>query len=585
MRNLISFYYAKVSTIIIALLLVLLYALILFWNALGFLTSINFFVVNSFLLSLFIIPFLIYIIYKFNIIADVKTVVFNFIYFFILLIVICFISIVFWDNSFDGQTYHLQTVHELSKGWNPFKFFLPPSVPNSIFINHYDKAFEIFGNSIFQLTGDFETCKTSNLILFFAALMLSFAYLKKLLANKQKKAFIYSLLLVFNPVISTQIFTHLFDCQIALLFILLVFSFLFHLQNEKWAVIVWSSAIIILSSLKFTGLVYASMVTFFACCYLLYRQYKNGVKLTRFMFASFFAILFSIVFISANPYYTNLAAGKHIFYPLMGKNAVNIMTGTNAPESFEYKNRFQKFFIANTATSSNIHGNKVAPEPVFKLPFKVSLKEWTVFKSAGVLYGGMGPLFFGIMILAVFILGYLLWFATCFRKEFIFLCLFIMLSIFIIPECWLPRYVPQLWYIPILVLLFYEIQIKKTLPIKIISRFAYYLVGANAVIIFIVSVMSNIIITLQQKNEYKWLKNTHADVKLISNDFISTEYRLNKYGITYQEINNADTVMLASSLIFKPISSSSILLLPQNTTPYIPGDFFKFLESHVKANK
>ncbi|MEO6455015.1 MAG: hypothetical protein ABIN97_13115, partial [Ginsengibacter sp.] len=502
-----------------------------------------------------------------------------------LLVILCFISIVFWDNSYDGQTYHLQTIHELSKGWNPFKSFLAPDVPNYIYINHYAKAFEVFGNSILQLTGNFETSKVSNLMLLFAAWALSFTYLKKLFANRWKKAFIYATLLVLNPIISTQLFTLLFDCQIALLIIILVFSFLFHLENKKWATVIWSSAIIILCSLKFTGLIYAGMFAFFACCYLLYSRYKNGFRLTKFMFISFFTLVFSVVFISANPYYTNLASGKHIFYPLVGKGAVNIMTGTNAPASFDHKNRFQKFLIANTAVSSNIHGNKVAPEPKFKLPFKVSLKEWTVFKSAGVLYGGLGPLFFAIMILAVFILIYLVAYKTSYKKEFILLCSCFVFSIFINPECWLPRYVPQLWYVPILILLFYEIQIKKKMPLTIISKVAYFLIAINAVIIFMVSVLSNIIITQQQRNEYSWLKNTHADIKLISNEFISTEYRLDKYDIPFQKLGNADTSMFSSSLVFKPISSSSIMVLPKNTAPYIPGAFFKMLESHVKANK
>jgi len=586
MRNFLKSYYGKINAVLIALLLVLLYALVLFWNAFGFLTSAGFIITNSFLLSLSTIPLLVYVAYKAKMIADIKTIAFNFINFIILLVILCFISTVFWDNSYDGQTYHLQTIHELSKGWNPFKSFLNPDVPNHIFINHYDKAFEVFGNSIFQLTGEIETSKVSNLMLLLAAWILSFSYLKKLFTARWKKAFIYSALLVFNPVISIQLFTFLFDCQIGLLFIILIFSFLFHLQNKKWATIIWSSDIIILCSLKFTGLIYAGMLAFFACCYLLYSQYKkNGFRLTKFMFISFFTILFSVAFISANPYYTNLASGKHIFYPLVGKNAVNIMIGTNAPGSFNHKNRFQKFIIANTAVSSNIHGNKVAPEPKFKLPFKVSLKEWTVFKSAAVLYGGLGPLFFGIMILAIFVLLYLLAYKTLFKREFIYLVSCMVFSIFIIPECWLPRYVPQLWYVPVLVLLFYEIQIKKKKPVTVVSRVAYYLLIINAGIIFMISVLSNIIITQQQKSEYTWLKNTHADVKLISNEFISSEYRLDKYDIPYQKLNNADTSIFSSSLVFRPISSSSIMVLPKNTAPYIPGAFFKMLESHVKANK
>ena len=586
MFKLSGFFLRKINLILISLLLIVLYVLVLFWSALGFLTSTNFLVVQSFSISLFTIIMIIGLVYnyKFKEHISLKIIVINIVFFFLLIAFFCFVSTIFWDNSYDGQTYHLEGIHKMANGWNPFKTLLEP-LPYWIFSNHYSKAFEIFGSSILQFTGEMETTKVSNLMLFFVAWVISFSYFKTIFLNKPCKSFVYATLIVLNPIITTQLFTLMFDCQLALLFIILVFSFLFYLQNKTWALIFLSSSLVILISVKFTGLVYACIFSFFACIYLLIFQNKNKKLFKKFILISFFTFLISISFISLNPYITNLTGGKHIFYPLMGENSIDIIKGSHSPASFDDKNRFQKFIIAYTSISSNFHGSKVVPEPKFKYPFEVHLKEWTIFKSAGILYGGLGPLFFSSIILAFFILLYLFLKNIYFKKQFIFLLTFILFSIFIVPECWLARYVPQLWYLPIIILIFYDLQIKKTRLFNLTSKILCYLLMLNGAIILMIAILSNYIITQQQKNEYIWLKNAHTSIKMISNGFKSTEYRLNKYKINYQMINDSDTTYYASSMIFKPISSSSVLILPKNTPAYTPSRFFKYLESYVKNGK
>ena len=582
MCNLLSRISKNCSLILLSLYLISLYVLVLCWSAFGFALSSKVIVNNSFLITIFsiIIITIVAYYYQYQKIVSTKYIFTNLFIFLSLIVTLILISTAFWDNSYDGQTYHLQGINELNKGWNPFKESLDKSIPNSVFINHYAKSFEIFGSSIVKLTGDFETAKLSNLILLVAAWALSIAYFKTIFQNSILKSNIYAILVVFNPIVSTQIFTHLFDCQVGLLFIILLCSFLFYLQKKQWSILFWILSIIILTGLKFTGLVYVSLLIFGACLYLFLMVNKRNAYYWSGI--TFITILCSVCFLSYNPYITNINSGNHIFYPLMGKNKVNIMIGTNSPRSFERKNRFEKFILANTASSSNIHGALIAPEPKFKYPYKVEVKEWLVFKSAGVLFGGFGPLFFAILILSCALLVYFICSTYNYKKELIYLLALMGSSVFINPECWLPRYVPQLWLFPIIVIITFDIQNKKKWLTRLLQKFTASLIVVNSMCILMISILSNIIITQQQKNEYAWISKTDAKVKVISNTFISNTFRLNKYGISYQEIKQEDSSLRASSLVFKPISSSAVILLPKNTPPYHASGFFKYLESKIK---
>lgn len=583
MQKLFKQFFEKANGIIITFLFVALYTNVLLVTSLGFFIDSSFLVNNSLIFSLLITLISGYYLLPAHISEKSRkhnVYLFNYILFLLALLLFILVSIFFWDNSYDGQTYHLQGIHEIYNGWNPVKRSLNSNVPNHIFINHYPKGFEIFGTAVYNVTHQIESCKVSNIILMTSAWILSFSYLKKIFPIKTKLAFLFSSILVLNPILSTQLFSFVVDGQIASLFIILVFSFLFFLKGDKFGIVIWSLAIPILIALKFTGLIYATILAFFATFYLLLFLVKRKRLLFKFILINFCLFTISILVVSNNPYCTNIIAGKHIFYPLLGSGSANIMQGTNAPASFKTKNRFEKFLIANAAFSSNIHGAEIAPEPKLKIPFYIKLKEWTVFKSVSVLYGGLGPLFSGIILLSLALLFYLLF--NKFSKEFIFIVASVLISILIIPECWLSRYVPQLWYLPILVLIFFAIQKNKSKYSTFLYKLTYGLLSINSLFIFLIIILSNIIITQQMKSEFSWLKSRNAPVSLISNDFISTEYRLKKYHIKYNTIDNPNTV--DSSYLFRPISASSIIVLPKNTIPYKPNRFFKFLESYVKKN-
>jgi len=570
--------YKKIHSVQVSLYCIALYFVVLLVNATGFLAASRFMVANSFVISLFaIVVTAMAVAYKRKQQKHAPAyVIINLALFTGILLLLILLSIVFWDTSFDGQTYHLRGVDAIANGWNPSRTEF-----NEVVVNNFPKAFEKFGAAIYGFTREIETAKVSNLLLVIAAWLLASSWFKYVMPGKAWAPFIYASLLIINPVIAVQSFTFLVDGQIATVFLVLTFSFLLYLKGVKLALPIWLFAVSICIDVKFTGLVYAALFQFFAAVWLLFFRF-HVKRVATFILLNIAVALLSVFVISNNPYYTHLTSGKHIFYPLQGKEAVNIMTGSNAPVSFAGENRFQKFFRAQFAASGNTHGARVAPEPVLKIPFSLKIKEFTVFKSGSVLYGGFGPLFSGILVLSVILLVYVFTLNVQYKREMALLTVFLLFTVFINPECWLSRYVPQLWYFPVLVLLFVRLSGIQSKIVNYLGNAVFALAVVNGVIILAVSLLSTLMLTVQIRNEYAWLQNSHAKVGLITNTFESPAYRLKKYHVAYEIVDSASRQKFTPYYEFHLITTQAIIWVPENVKPYQPGKLFTMLESYIK---
>lgn len=493
------------------------------------------------------------------------------------------LSALFWENTYDGQTYHWQTFISLMAGWNPLRTLLPDSVPNAIFINHYPKGQEIFAAAANSFFGFDEMGKAATPILAAAAFCYSYALLRRYRSPKQSA--LLAFLLVANPIIWCQLFTYMPDGLLACSLLLLAGGLFNGYHGRKSGVWMSLFAASILVSLKFTGLVYAVALFGLAGIFYLWRAWGVNKSVFAFASTSVLILLFATFFISANPYATNLARGHHLFHPLMGKESVNIMVGTNAPPSFEHKNRVEKLGLSLFARSGNVHGAAVAPEPVPKIPFTFHPKEWTVFKAPSVLYGGFGPLFSGILLIAVALAFFIF---ICNRQSgkqlFVFTAA-TLLVVLINPESWLARYVPHLWLVPLGVLFWAMQNTEAKGAEKVLRRALVVFLLANVLLIGAINTAANAIITYQMRSEYSWLQmNVKQPVPLAERDFISTISRLRRYGIPFVEIKGCEAraiCPLPDSAGFKPISSSALLLLPKNLPPYQPAGWFQKLSALV----
>ena len=413
----------------------------------------------------------------------------------VLLLVLLFsyyLSLFFWDNSWDGKSYHLASIIMLKKGWLPIydnlsevvqKFVIYPF--NASFAEVYPKFCETIGANFYKITGYIESSKTANFVLLFSVFMYSYSVFKEFI-TKNILIIILSLLVCINPVCICEIFTNLVDLHIYYAFVFLILTIL-KIEKSKTKtkvdefVIIGSS--IMLSSIKLTGIAYLTVIYFCWGIYLIIekKEIKSLVK-----YAFILALLTLITCI--NPYITNFKNYGHPFHPVMGRNKIDIIT-MQYPRGFKDKNSIERFLISTFAESSNSienHPIRALNQPVnLKIPFTI-IKNSPLrsFKVADMRVGGFGYYWSGILCLTILLFFFLRFDSTENKKLFFFTLSIILLSVISNPHAWWARFVPQLWLLPVFSVMFAASDIKsfeKTR--KFISYVCVFFIFLNSIIV------------------------------------------------------------------------------------------------------
>ena len=130
-----------------------------------------------------------------------------------------FIAGLFYDVSFDGQSYHMESVYQLGKNWNPIVTELPDSVnlTEIDYVNHYPKGAEIPEAAIYSVTNKIEYGKAANFMLFAACFFLCLSFLYRINKFSTRKKIWISALFVFNPVTVGELISYYVDGQLAIL--------------------------------------------------------------------------------------------------------------------------------------------------------------------------------------------------------------------------------------------------------------------------------------------------------------------------------------------------------------------------------
>lgn len=361
-----------------------------------------------------------------------------------------------YDTSWDGQFYHQEAVYQLKNGWNPFHQPLPDSVNRAIWINHYPKGAEIPQAAIYAITNKIETGKATNFILFAAAFFLILSFLLSHHRFSIKKSVFISSLITLNPIIINQWFTYYVDGQMACLLVCLVIAFISLTEFfNKYYFILLVSVLICALNIKFTAIAYVGIFTLSFFIYLLWN--KKYQLFRKLLFPLAFTIAIGVFLVGYNPYVTNTIKYEHPFHPLMGKQKVNIMKG-NFPIGFAEKNRFEKFFVSFFSHTDNAGSwEGTVRTPRLKLPFTLSGLDINFAWVEDARIAGFGPFFSGIAISSVLLLLLLFRFKNKSEsKNILFLIGSLFASIIIMPEAWWARYVPQFWFIPLIILIWSE---------------------------------------------------------------------------------------------------------------------------------
>lgn len=362
----------------------------------------------------------------------------------------------FYDFSFDGQWYHQDAIILLKNGWNPF-YDSPildeiASGKNANYINCYPKAPWTISACVYATTGAIEYAKFYQLILLSASFFLSLNFTLRWFSLSLLSASLLSFVIAFSPVVAGQSLSFYVDGQLAVFSLLTLYFICDWITNftKKTPLILLGLCLIYLANIKFTGLIYSLVFLFFAFSWVFWKDRGRALK----MLLNLSVVLALAIFVFGYPTYgTNMLHKGHPFYPIMGKNNEGKeIAAAQYPKNFFGKNRFEKFYLASFALP-----NYTAPKTHPSIPKELFTSN--VVKASTPYYrnhqpvemSAMGPLQAELLILLLplFLLSFLFY-----RKSWIYILFFgLVTSCVIQPELWNYRYVPQLLYIYLLVII------------------------------------------------------------------------------------------------------------------------------------
>ncbi|PAF46341.1 hypothetical protein BKH41_09285 [Helicobacter sp. 12S02232-10] len=324
-------------------------------------------------------------------------------------ILFCFIligsillALILWDSSFDGRTYHQMAIYYLSNGWNPIyqkmadvsslKLFLS----EELWIENYSKFGEIVASNFVQVFKNIEVGKALNYIVCIAAFFYAINVLAKIPHINFYKALLLSFLATFNPVLLAQINTYYVDGLLGLALLILFLSIVdLEIKADKTKYVIFILAILMGAQIKFSGLAYVGVI---GILYFLYKIFKFNFKAAKPIFWSGIFAGILIILTGINPYVTNILQDRSPFYPLLGKDKIDIIT-YQSPKIFKDLSAPEKIFVSIFSKTQNISYDS-GRDPAWKLPFMKSKNEEKLL-NPDMRIGGFGYYFGGIMILFV----------------------------------------------------------------------------------------------------------------------------------------------------------------------------------------
>jgi len=477
-----------------------------------------------------------------------------------------FVSSLLYDYSWDGRWYHQDIIIGLMNGWNPFSEHLNISQLNtSLCVNHYARGIETVEACIGKFTGNEESGKATEFIIFIAGIILFYEFLNlefKFLIKKRK----IFIAVVFNlcPVVMTQFFTYYIDWSIYTFpIVLLILLIIAKMNNGILNHFTIAIIIIFVVSVKFNFLFWILFLLFFYGLYLiLSRKFRYFFKIVPLFLI---AIIIGVFFVSYQPYIKNYKDHGHIFFPLMG-NDESFNEQSNTQPNLQNLNRFKQVFVSYTSLPVNFsHTEKQKIESA--LLFKFNSASYSNLGYYDIRIGGFGWFFAWI-----FIFSTILFTITLKRKnkhKFIYsgVILVLLSTPFILPFGWWARFVPFFYATPLIMVLYTENWQEKYLNTG--RKIIYFLIIINLFIMFLsqIRIASN-----TEKRMFGLLKVLSESKKTYDVDFgsfKSFKVKMNKNNISYNEVKT-DSVNFQRTMDELWFKKTQLKIVDKIKFEYIP---------------
>lgn len=386
-----------------------------------------------------------------------------------------------YDVSFDGQWYHQETIFNLHQGYNPaYQTLSPPPGDKSnglihvwcsgtlrpdpmvlatdtgslnikyMNINHFSKGMEIIEASIYQLTNRIETGKAVNLIFIAAAFLLCLSLLYKIDRIGKPKKWMLAVLFSFNPIASMQMNTFCVDGNVATsLLCLVVIIGLLRGEINRYYLLLLGSLLLLALNIKFTNVAFACIFCMAFLAFLLAAKKIDAFK--KVLGVCLVSGAIGLLCCGFNPYVTNFIHKHNAFYGL--NETRGILHQMTPPLSLPL-NRFETFFFSISAHQGELSMNKPSIWDVPKIPFTFNKEDILDAKDPQQEFSAFGPFFSGALLLAgaLFVFALVYFRKTQAFRVFVAGSLVVLITVFILPDPWWGRFVPQVWWIPLFAL-------------------------------------------------------------------------------------------------------------------------------------
>jgi hypothetical protein len=356
------------------------------------------------------------------------------------------------DVSYDGMAYHQVSIIALMSGWNPVyetqvvdwwnrtfpeKAYLGDLVANAgIWTDHYPNGSWVLGAAV---SSAFDSLNASKWTQPFFGGLSALVFYRSIRDLKLPAIFAASAAAIaaLSPVVLAQLRTNYVDGLVGSALLIQVGASISWYLNRTWtslAMVMFGCLIAV--NLKFTGAIYSFVILFIMISMALARA-----RLGRAEILTLFAGVALTISVSTTTYVRNALTYGHPFYPL---NQIDVMVG-QAPARFLEQNRWTKF----------VRATFLLPRGDFV--HQHIMHYYAVVNRPDIRASGFGSLFGYSLALCGLLAPLLIW--SVVRQwhgaDSRLVCLAgvsgaILLSVIINPEFWFARYVPQLWFIPIL---------------------------------------------------------------------------------------------------------------------------------------
>jgi len=453
----------------------------------------------------------------------------------ILTIIALAIETPIYDISFDGQNYHQEGIIQLKEGWNPHVTQLPTTIHpfTRLFTQHFAKGTWYMDSCIYSITGHIQSGKATNILLIVSSFLVTLSVILKLTKLTFWESALFSSLLSFNPVWACQYLSFYVDGQISSCLLILICSFVAlekQLYNKYMLLLLSAISLMILVNLKFTGIIYGTILSLgFILIQVIRRRTQEALENTAFLG---FAGLIGVLCIGYGTYVINQTQFGHPFYPIYGaSSSFQTFFDASIPSNFKNSNSFISFLRSLFSQSGLIETQANA---ILKLPFTISWDELKIFVREEPRTSGFGPLFSGCILLSLFLLTLVIWFEKVKPQvELQVACLFILLSVIIIPANWWARYIPQFYFLILLIPLWVVAKTKKKL-LKTFALLITLLFCLNTGLIWGIYTINSIQKTLKINDQITFYKNRNvlADFGI----FQATRMRFIEHNIPFEEV-------------------------------------------------